>query len=509
MKVPKVFITYSHDSPEHEENVLQLAKTLRKHGVDATLDRYETRPSEGWPLWCQKQLEPTASDYVLVICTATYLNRLEKRVPSYEGKGSYWEGSLILQCIYDEKQNRRFIPVLLPGSNEQDIPFPLRAYTRYPLDNYSLESPGYQALYRELTGQPEVIKPELGALVNLPPKRTVPLVLAPALAEREVKTDFQTGTINLPPTGPSFPPTKGPQALRWLRRAVFSAVGLSLLTALLWWLCLDRPVKLAVSRHSARALQYAFLQVRGAPGMTKLAARIASIMRWQQQDFQDDPLSILDVLNRGKLVWTNKTTGLGTSVSIIFPLTNHYTLLTSLSQPPEGWKVDWMLTDNSDDPAVTALLLNAQSLKDSIQLAPQDARLTALTIPCWLPLSRMLSDPKRLAAGVPEDAPATPTSKEFSVFASDALEVLRHAESLHILSAFRSGTRWLFVCQMGASNSTAPMLVLFHSRWKPTNCLQINRAGLTPLKPEEWESEYSIIMPPTAWDESRAWVWVR
>jgi len=38
---PKVFISYSHDSPEHAERVLQLADRLRPDGVNAVLDRYE------------------------------------------------------------------------------------------------------------------------------------------------------------------------------------------------------------------------------------------------------------------------------------------------------------------------------------------------------------------------------------------------------------------------------------------------------------------------------------
>ena len=37
---PKVFISYSHDSPEHAQHVLELAERLRSDGVDAQLDQY-------------------------------------------------------------------------------------------------------------------------------------------------------------------------------------------------------------------------------------------------------------------------------------------------------------------------------------------------------------------------------------------------------------------------------------------------------------------------------------
>lgn len=38
---PKVFISYSHDSEEHKEWVLELATNLRKHGIDVILDQWE------------------------------------------------------------------------------------------------------------------------------------------------------------------------------------------------------------------------------------------------------------------------------------------------------------------------------------------------------------------------------------------------------------------------------------------------------------------------------------
>lgn len=62
---PKVFISYSHDSPEHEARVLALANRLRAEGIDAILDQYESSPAEGWELWGQRQIQ-TAS-FVLMV----------------------------------------------------------------------------------------------------------------------------------------------------------------------------------------------------------------------------------------------------------------------------------------------------------------------------------------------------------------------------------------------------------------------------------------------------------
>ncbi|MCA9710484.1 MAG: toll/interleukin-1 receptor domain-containing protein, partial [Myxococcales bacterium] len=43
-----VFISYSHESDEHQRRVLGLANQLRKDGLDARLDQYESNPPEGW-----------------------------------------------------------------------------------------------------------------------------------------------------------------------------------------------------------------------------------------------------------------------------------------------------------------------------------------------------------------------------------------------------------------------------------------------------------------------------
>ncbi len=186
--VSKVFISYSHDADEHCERVLQLANALRSHGVAAELDRYHVRPPEGWPQWCERQLRPEVSKFVLMICTETYRDRVENRVHADEGRGVFWEGGIIYSYIYDAKGNTRFIPVLLPGATEDCIPVPIRNHTRYQVERFDLAHAGYQALYRELTEQPAVTKPPLGQVVSL---GLHPAAAAP-LDPRPVETTFPT-----------------------------------------------------------------------------------------------------------------------------------------------------------------------------------------------------------------------------------------------------------------------------------------------------------------------------
>jgi hypothetical protein len=86
--VPRVFISYSHDSPEHADRVLELADRLRAEGIDCHLDQYETSPPEGWPRWMLNQVE--AADFVLVICTETYNLRFRGKAESGTGLTAKW-----------------------------------------------------------------------------------------------------------------------------------------------------------------------------------------------------------------------------------------------------------------------------------------------------------------------------------------------------------------------------------------------------------------------------------
>ena len=152
-----VFLSYSHDSPEHADRVLALANRLRADGFDAALDQYEVSPPEGWPLWMERQIRD--ADFVLLVCTPTYLRRVMGEEEPGVGRGVRWEGSLIRQHLYaDDAQNTRFVPVLLEGGAFADVPKPVQGATVC-----TLTAPdGYDSLRRRLIGQANAPRPPLG-----------------------------------------------------------------------------------------------------------------------------------------------------------------------------------------------------------------------------------------------------------------------------------------------------------------------------------------------------------
>jgi NB-ARC domain/TIR domain/APAF-1 helical domain len=160
---PKVFISYRHDSPEHAKRVLELANRLRADGIDCIIDQYIVAPTEGWPRWMDKQIR--GSDFVIMVCTEAYYQRVMGDEEPGKGLGVRWEGHLIYQAIYNaESMNTKFIPVLVESGKYAQIPAPVQSTTFY----FACTENGYEDLYRLLTNQPRALKPSLGKLRSLP-----------------------------------------------------------------------------------------------------------------------------------------------------------------------------------------------------------------------------------------------------------------------------------------------------------------------------------------------------
>ena len=167
----RVFISYSWDTVDHTGRVLDLADALRGRGIDVILDQYvHPEPEEGWPRWMDRSLDE--AKFVVMVCTETYRRRVMGLEEPGKGFGVRWEGSLIYNRIYNDKPSAsRFIPILLlPGSEPAHIPNPVQGHSHYRITTFDLTDPGFEALYRHLTGQAPTPPPDLGKITTLPPR---------------------------------------------------------------------------------------------------------------------------------------------------------------------------------------------------------------------------------------------------------------------------------------------------------------------------------------------------
>jgi hypothetical protein len=208
---PKVFISYSYDNREHCDQVLAFAQQLRRDEIDAEPDQFHQDELVHWPRWCEEQLRPENSKYVLCVCTVEYRRRIENKVPADVGKGVFWEATLIYNYLYDEKGNRRCIPILIGSAQEDAIPKIFSGWNRYHLKTFGLKDgdPDYEGLWRLLTAKPKVKPEPLGKPVSLleEGESSAPeQVLPPVLEIPERKTDFMRiiGVLQLSERNPFF-----------------------------------------------------------------------------------------------------------------------------------------------------------------------------------------------------------------------------------------------------------------------------------------------------------------
>lgn len=157
--MPNVFISYSHDSQELEQKVKSLADTLIQYGVQANIDQYTTNPIQGWPQYMLENI--LKSDYILCVCTENYKKRFQNEEKIGVGLGAKFEGKYIQQILYMEEYNSKVLPILF--TDNQPIPTALQPYTHYKL----YQNGEFEKLYRYITGQPLIKKPQLGSIISL------------------------------------------------------------------------------------------------------------------------------------------------------------------------------------------------------------------------------------------------------------------------------------------------------------------------------------------------------
>lgn len=169
---PRIFISYSHDTPAHREKVLSLSERLRRDGIETRLDQYVSgTPPEKWPRWMLNQLD--WAEFVLLVCTETYYRRFRGHEEPGKGKGADWEGAIITQEIYDARSTTiKFVPALFDPADERFIPEPVRGHTFYVLNSEQI----YRDLLDFLLDQAGVEPGMVGEPERKPRKRGEPLV---------------------------------------------------------------------------------------------------------------------------------------------------------------------------------------------------------------------------------------------------------------------------------------------------------------------------------------------
>jgi hypothetical protein len=162
-----VFISYAHDSDAHREQVRNLWIFLRAHGVDARIDRVGAEQRRNWPLWMERQV--AKADRILILASPAYKARAGYDADAEVGRGVQYEARLIRDLFYRNPADLdRFLPVVLPGGNIDDLPAFLTpaTSTAYRISEFTVA--GAEALLRVIHQRPGEVQPVIGAVPKLP-----------------------------------------------------------------------------------------------------------------------------------------------------------------------------------------------------------------------------------------------------------------------------------------------------------------------------------------------------
>ncbi len=152
---PKVFISYSHDSPDHKRWVADFASRLRKAGIDAILDQWDLSLGEDVTKFMERAV--TEADRVLMICTEPYVRKVD------DGQGGAgYEAMIVTGELIKNLGSSKFIPVVRQDGPQSTVPRFLgtRVWINFS-EGQDVES-AYEQLLRELHKAPLTPKPPLG-----------------------------------------------------------------------------------------------------------------------------------------------------------------------------------------------------------------------------------------------------------------------------------------------------------------------------------------------------------
>lgn len=154
--MPRVFLSYSHEEPEHGQWVMELGKLLRKNGVDAYLDKWDLVPGQDTTYFMESQIRD--SDFVILICTPLYAEK--SNIP--RGGVGYEKNIISAEMLQSSDLRPKFVPILRNGTFDNSLPTYLGSKYAIDFRETQDQSIALDELLRAVYKQPHPEKPPLG-----------------------------------------------------------------------------------------------------------------------------------------------------------------------------------------------------------------------------------------------------------------------------------------------------------------------------------------------------------
>lgn len=156
---PRIFLSYSWSSPEHQAWVIGLAERLQQNGVIVILDVWDLKPGHDKHKFMEQMVTDPQVTRVLLICDPQYATKANSR----EG-GVGTESQIVSSEIYAQTEQRKFIPVIAVRHPDGSDPLPAYLASRMYIDlsRTELFAEEFERLLRDIFDKPSRSRPALG-----------------------------------------------------------------------------------------------------------------------------------------------------------------------------------------------------------------------------------------------------------------------------------------------------------------------------------------------------------
>jgi len=160
---PKLFISYSWTSPEHEAWVLKLATELRESGVDAILDKWDLKEGHDSYAFMEKMVTDSEVKKVILVSDKAYADKADGRTG---GVGT--ETQIISPEIYSKQAQDKFVAAVreYDAEGKPCVPAYYRSRIHIDFSDETRYTESFERLIRWVYDRPLYTKPELGQKPN-------------------------------------------------------------------------------------------------------------------------------------------------------------------------------------------------------------------------------------------------------------------------------------------------------------------------------------------------------
>lgn len=158
---PRLFVSYSWTSPEHEKWVLELATELRESGVDVIIDKWDLKEGHDAHIFMEKMVTDQSIKKVVIICDKVYAEKADGR-----SGGVGTETQIISPEVYSKEEQNKFVAVVAERDDQGNAFLPVYYKSRIYIDlsDSALYAKNFEQLLRWIYDKPLYIKPELGKM---------------------------------------------------------------------------------------------------------------------------------------------------------------------------------------------------------------------------------------------------------------------------------------------------------------------------------------------------------